>query len=121
MKIRHLDARGKGEHTYDYNNDILLFKVKNRNYLKSIDFDNIIIDLDEEGYITGMRIMDASKILKLSKFDLKNIKNFTFEGTIEDKTVAVQLRFDYERRNKILAHHGQDFIREALDSKIRDS
>ena len=46
MNGRHLAAEGKGEYTYDYLNDILLFKIKDRDYLKSLDFDNLIVDID---------------------------------------------------------------------------
>ena len=56
MTKRHLDAKGKGEYDYDYRNDILLFKIKDRNYLKSLEFENLVIDFDDKGFITGLRI-----------------------------------------------------------------
>jgi len=30
MKTKHLDGKGKGEMDYDYSNDILLLKIKDR-------------------------------------------------------------------------------------------
>ena len=122
MTTKHLDAKGKGEYTYNYKHDILLFKIKNREYTKSIDFENLIIDIDKEGFITGLRIFDASQIFNLSKIALKNIKQFEFNATVEDKIVSIQLRFAACLRNKpYKIQHGENFVREALTSTIEDS
>ncbi len=119
--MKHLNAKGKGEYSYDYRNDILLFKVKDRDYMKSLDFDNLVVDIDKEGFITGLRIFDASKIFRLQKLALKNLKNFEFSAKIEKRIVSIQLRFNSILRNKSTIKQGQDFIREALRSKINDS
>jgi uncharacterized protein YuzE len=121
MSEKHLDAKGEGEQIYDYDNDVLLFKVKEREYLKSLDFDNFIIDIDTEGFIIGMRVFDASKIFNIDKYGLKNIKGFEFKSKIEDKVINLQLKFTYELRNKQIAIQGENFTREALNSKINDS
>ena len=121
MTEKQLNALGKGEVIYDYENDLLSFKVKNRDYLKSIDFDNIVVDIDTEGFITGLRVFDATKIFKMEKLTLKNIKHFEFNAKVEDKIISLQLRFTTELRNKISVMHGQDFIREAINSQIKDS
>jgi len=121
MKKRLLKANGDGEHTYDYGNDILLFKIKNRDYMKSIDFENIVIDIDKEDFITGMRIFDASKVLKLSKLALRNIQQFEFNAKAEENVITIQLRFMAVLRNKPIIKQGQDFVRESLNSDILDS
>ena len=121
MKKKYLNAKGKGEQIYDFVNDILTFKVKEREYDKSIDFDNFVIDFDTEGYIIGMRIFDASKILNIKKFGLRNITNFEFNSNIENKVISIQLKFMCILRNKQIIKQGQDFIREALNSNINDS
>ena len=121
MNGRHLAAEGKGEYTYDYSNDILLFKIKDRDYLKSLDFDNLIVDIDKEDFITGMRIFDASKIFNIPKLALKNIKSFRFNARVEDKKVTIQLEFIPILRNKPLIKQGQNLIREAIGSEVRNS
>ncbi|MCH8003014.1 MAG: DUF2283 domain-containing protein [Nanoarchaeota archaeon] len=121
MKGRHLEAKGKGEYTYDYANDMLLFKIKNRDYLKSLDFDNLIVDIDKEGFITGLRIFDASKIFNIPKLALKNIKSWRFNASIEDKKVTIQLEFIPILRNKPLIKQGQNLVREAIGSKVSNS
>ncbi|MBS3147394.1 DUF2283 domain-containing protein [Candidatus Woesearchaeota archaeon] len=121
MMDRHLDATGKGEINYDYANDILLFKVKDRDYLKSIDFDDFVVDIDKEGYITGLRVFDASKLFRLSKLSLKNIKQFDFNAKIEEKVITIQFYFTSVMRNKPSIRHGQDLVREAADARINNS
>ncbi len=121
MKGRHLKALGKGECIYDYVNDLLLFKIKNRDYLKSLDFDNLIVDIDKEGFITGLRIFDASKIFNIPKIALKNIKSFRFSARVEDKKVTIQLEFIPILRNKPLIKQGQNLVREAIGSEVNNS
>ena len=120
MKMRHLNAPGKGEYHYDYRNDILLFKIKDRNYKISIDFGNLIVDVDEEGFITGLRIFDASRVFKLPKLALNNLRSFEFHTKVEEKVISIQLRFNCILRNSIIKQ-GQDFVREAVDSQIKNS
>ena len=46
---------GKGEFDYDYKHDILFFKIKEREYGKSIETNNLIIDIDKEEYLVGIQ------------------------------------------------------------------
>lgn len=121
MEVKTLNAKGKGEFVYDYENDMLLFKIKDRDYDKSIDFDNITIDIDTKGFITGLRVFDACKVLNLKKEALRGIKEFEFNAESEDKIVKIQLRFVSVVRNKPLVTYGQDFVREAFDTQIDNS
>lgn len=118
--MKHLNAPGKGEYSYDYEHDILLFKIRNRNYAMSIEFDNFIVDIDEEGFITGLRIFDASQVFKLSKVALNNLKSFEFHTRAENGVISVQLRFNCILRNSVIKQ-GHDFVREATDSHIKNS
>ncbi len=121
MEPKHLDAKGKGEYSYDYKNDILIFKIKDREYKISLDFGNFIADIDREGFITGLRIFDASAILKLSKEALRDIRQFELTTGVENKVVTIQLGFKAVLRNNVQIPHGIDFIREAASSDIIDS
>ena len=121
MKNKHLDAKGKGLYNYDYKNDLLSFKIKEREYSKSLDFGNLIMDIDKEGFITGLRVFDASKVFRLSKIALKNLKQFEFHTSVEDKVIKIQLRFTSVLRNKPVIKQGQDFERVVLESNINDS
>ncbi|MBW2969424.1 DUF2283 domain-containing protein, partial [Candidatus Woesearchaeota archaeon] len=67
---------------YDYKYDILTFKMKNRNYKKSIEFQNFVIDIDNKNFVTGIRIFDASKVFNTDKYVLKNIIKGDFKANI---------------------------------------
>ncbi len=121
MVEKQLDARGKGEYSYDYKNDILLFKVKDRRYQKSLEFGNLVVDIDHEGFITGLQIFDASKVFQLSRLMLNNIKQFEFHSTVEKGIITLHVRFVPVLRNKPLIKYSHDFVREAIGSRIDDS
>ena len=50
MAEKHLDGTGKGEFLYDFTNDILMFKVKERDYKISAEFQNFVADIDTEAF-----------------------------------------------------------------------
>jgi len=118
METKHLDARGKGEVDYDYKNDTLFFKIKNRTYLKSLDFGNLVLDVDKEGFITGIQIFDASKLFKMEKDALLKVRSWEFNTKVENKVINVQLSFEVVKRNKVIAR--QNFERETT-AQLHDS
>ena len=113
-KNRYLDGRGKGECLYDFKYDILTFKVKNQNYKISIEFQNLVIDINENDFITGIRLMDASKMFGVSKYILKNIKSAGFKASIEKNMVHITLKFITTMRNKTitLPSEKQNFLQQ---------
>ncbi|MBI2043693.1 DUF2283 domain-containing protein [Candidatus Pacearchaeota archaeon] len=100
IKPRHLEA--EGEMDYDYVNDILFFKIKNREYGFSIEFQNMVIDIDEEKFIVGIQIFDASKFLRMSKVNLREIPRWRFNAKLEANTIEIRLDYQIKLRNKIL-------------------
>ncbi len=99
IKPKHLEA--EGEMDYDYVNDILFFKVKNREYDFSIEFQNMVIDIDEEKFIVGMQIFEASKFLGMSKINLREIPKWQFRAKIENDVIELRLNYELKIRNKI--------------------
>ena len=97
---RKLEA--EGEMDYDYANDILFFKVKNREYDFSFEFQNMVIDVDEEQFIVGIQIFDASKFLKINKANLRKISNWKFEAELNDDKFRINLYYQVVIRNKII-------------------
>lgn len=95
---RHLE--GKGVMDYDYVNDILFFKVYNREYDRSLEFENMVIDIDKENFIVGLQIFDASVFLNVSKENLK-IKSWNFKAVIKPKSIEIRLTCEVNIRNKI--------------------
>lgn len=112
MEKKQLDAKGKGEFSYDYTDDILFFKVKDRAYDHSLELEDIVLDIDTEGFITGIQIFGASKMFNVDKTTLRNIKAWEFNIKTKGKLIFVQLMFEMMRRNKVV-ERGQNLVREA--------
>lgn len=119
MKTKHLDAKGQGEMDYDYSNDILFFKVKEREYDKSIELEDVVLDVDKEGYITGIQIFGASKMFNIEKDSLRNVQKWEFKVRTEGKVISIQLMFEMLRRNQVV-ERGQNLVRES-SSLLTDS
>lgn len=88
---KHLNAIGRGAYSYDSRHDILFFKIKERDYSTSLEFDELVIDMDTEGFIMGIRLFDASQILRLDKESLSKIQGFEFSARAESGVISVQL------------------------------
>ena len=99
IKPRNLEA--EGEMDYDYVNDILFFKVKDREYSFSIEFQNMVIDIDEEKFVVGIQIFEASKFLRLSKVNLREIPKWQFKAKIKDGIIELRLNYQLQIRNRI--------------------
>lgn len=97
-KERHLEA--EGEMDYDYVNDILLFKVKDREYDYSIEFQNMVVDIDNEQFIVGIQIFDASKFLKIDKAHLRKITKWQFKAKLQGNEFRIDLYYQIIRRNQ---------------------
>ena len=100
IKEKHLEA--EGEMDYDYANDILFFKVKNREYDFSIEFQNMVIDVDKEQFIVGIQIFDASDFLKINKSNLRKITKWQFKAKLKDNEFRVDLYYQVVARNKTI-------------------
>ena len=93
---------GEGQYDYDYLNDIIFFKVKDRLYVKSIEMDNLIVDVDKENFIVGVQIFDASTFFGINKEMLRNVKNWTFNAKVEDNKLELKLFFRTVLRHTII-------------------
>lgn len=100
----------KGEVDYDFKHDILFFKTKEREYKKSIELDNIVIDVDSKGFIVGIQLFEASDFLNMKKINLRNVTDWEFNtraepiklnGT-EATKIEIRLSFKVKYRNKII-------------------
>ena len=100
MKLKRLSQ--KGEVDYDYKHDILFFKASERDYEKSIELEDVVIDIDKAGFIVGIQIFEASKFLNVSKKELLTIPHWKFEAAIDEGVMKIKLVFQVEQRNKIV-------------------
>lgn len=103
---------GKGEFLYDYKYDILTFKIKDRNYKRSIEIQNFTIDIDDQDFVTGIRVFDASKVFGVDKYVLKNIVHGGFKANVEKNVITIILRFMGIQRNKLIFTEKQNFVQQ---------
>ncbi|MBL7160701.1 MAG: DUF2283 domain-containing protein [Candidatus Aenigmarchaeota archaeon] len=101
------ELKGNGEFDYDFVHDILFFKVKNRVYEKSIEINNMIIDIDSDKFIAGIQIFDASEYFNIPKKFLSIATSWKFQATtdkISESEIRVEIRlfFEIKIRNKIV-------------------
>ncbi len=99
------NVKCKGEFDYDYKHDILFFKSAERDYVKSLELDNVVLDLDREGFIVGIQIFEASEFLRMSKSVLLKIPQWSFEAKFIDGKIEVRLMFQIVIRNKVIKNN----------------
>ena len=111
---------GKGEVDYDYENDILFFKVNNRDYSKSIELlDNLVVDVDKEGFLVGIQMFDASEYLNIDKKSLLKIPNWQFTINVHENIIEIRLVFQVKIRNKIVEKN--PIIAQQMSQKLPNS
>ncbi|MEK6873560.1 MAG: DUF2283 domain-containing protein [Nanoarchaeota archaeon] len=108
-----------GEYDYDLKNDILFFKVKDREYAYSIELGNLIVDFDEEDFVVGLQIFDASTTFSIEKKNLREIKGFQFKSKILNGLLTLNLGFSSITRNATTKH--QPIIYERIRENIPNS
>ncbi len=116
---QHRELKNEGESDYDVHNDVLFFKVKDREYAKSMEFEHFVLDIDEEKFIVGMQIFDASEFFKIPKQMLRNVQQWNFQAKIEQNLLEVRLVFQMLHRNKII--EPRPIIIEQLKEPLPDS
>ncbi len=97
--MKNLEA--EGEMDYDYSEDILFFKVKDREYDFSVEFQNMVIDIDKDKFVVGIQLFDASNFLRMSKVNLREIPKWQFKAKIEEGVIELRLNYQLKIRNKI--------------------
>lgn len=100
--MKNLNFQGCGEYAYDDKYDVLFFKVKERNYSKSVEMNNVVLDFDEDNFLIGVQIFDASEFLNINKEKLNNIKKWRFYAKIIDNLIEIRIDFELFEKDKII-------------------
>ena len=108
-----------GEFDYDYRNDILFFKVKDREYSHSVELASLVIDFDEEKFIVGLQIINASEIFKIPKDKLRGVNGFNMQARINDGVIQINLSFGMILRNQKINY--QPIIFERVGEEVPNS
>lgn len=112
MKMRELVQQKKGKHFYDKEEDILYIKVDDVFYDHSIEFDELIVDFNKKGKLSGVQLFDASEIFRLDKDAIEKIKECELITKIENNIVSVNIHLTaFNGKGEIT--HTHDFVRES--------
>lgn len=84
---------------YDLENDSVFIYGSGKQYKKSIDLDDIILDMSEDDYIMAIEILDASKKFNVLKMDLLNVKSFAADIEITEDTIKINMKINIIKRN----------------------
>lgn len=90
------------KYDYDLQNDSIFFYGEDKKYKSSVELEGVILDFNEEDYLTGIEILDASEKFNISKADLLNIKNFDATIIISKENIDVRMKMEYYKRNKLI-------------------
>jgi uncharacterized protein YuzE len=119
MNMARKYLKEKGESDYDYRQDILFFKTAERDYARSIELNNLVLDVDKEGFIVGIQIFEASGFLDLSKDALLSVKHWHFEATVNEGKIEIRLVFNVVVRNKTIEKN--PIIMQSISEPLPDS
>ena len=116
--------KGKGEFDYDYAHDIIFFKVRNRNYNRSIEFENLVFDVDDENFIVGLQIFEASEYFNIPKKHLRIVTKWQLMANVNQiaqtkSRIEIRLFFEIRIRNRIV--QPEPIITHDVDDKMEDS
>ena len=92
-------AKGNTKIIYDEEEDIL-FLSKGRKVKASIDVGDFIIDVDTEGFVSGIEILNTSENLKLAKEHLKGLQKASMVITYKPNYVYIYLVMQFKEKEK---------------------
>lgn len=84
---------------YDFETDILFFRDSQMQYHSSIDIDDLIIDLSEDGTPVGAELLNASKNFGVSKFVMNGTERFKAHIEISETDIEVTIKIFVRMRN----------------------
>ena len=92
-------AKGNTKIVYDDEEDIL-FLSKGRKVKASIDIGDFIIDVDTNGFVSGIEILNASENLKISEGQLKGLQEASMVVTYKPNYVYIYLVMKFKKKEK---------------------
>ena len=85
--------------SYD-NEENILSLSKGKKVKASIDIGDFIIDIDHNGFITGIEILNASQNLNITEEQLQNLKEASMNITYKPNNVYILLVMKFENKEK---------------------
>jgi uncharacterized protein YuzE len=90
------------KYDYDLENDTIFFYGTNKKYKTSVDIDDVIVDISEDGFMMAIEILDASRKFNVQKSDLSNVQYFNAEIRINEETIKITMELKILKRNGLI-------------------
>jgi uncharacterized protein YuzE len=91
----------KAKIDFDFQSDALYIRPVERNYRSSVQEDrNFILDLDEKGRISGIEILNISKILRVPKAFLRYISSGEVKIEANKDRIMIEIYLSCLIRNR---------------------
>lgn len=84
---------------YNFEEDILVLS-RNKKIKASIDFGDFIIDVDSNGFIVGIEILNASQNLGLQEEQLRDLKKAFMKVTYKPNYVHLSIMMKFGSQEK---------------------
>jgi len=95
---------------YDYHNDNLFLYDSRLKSKASVELDDFVIDFSKEKKISGIEMLNASKLFreldipqKISKSSLKTIKNCMVGVVSKNNFLLIKMLLEFDKKKKISA------------------
>ena len=85
--------------SYDKEEDILCLS-KGRRIKASIDIGDFIVDIDHDGFVAGIEILNASENLKISERQLKGLQEASMSVTYKPNYIYIYLILKLKDKEK---------------------
>lgn len=97
-----MTLKKKLDYKYDALADaLLIYAADSSDYEEAIEINpNTYLSLDEDSYPAALEILDASKVLDVQKFNLKNIKSINLKICINNKKIMNDCVLEIPVHNK---------------------
>jgi len=89
----------KAEGEYDFDNDVFSALPAKREYDSSLQIGNLIFDLDSNGKVNGIEILNASSIFGIPKVFLNSIVSGKIEIEVNKRIIKVRISIKSLVRN----------------------
>lgn len=106
----------KGRYRYDPEYDTLTYRLDGR-YARSLELDDVVLDLDPDGAIIGLRVFEASSLFGLDRANLAQVSDFRFSAQRADGVVSIDVSFVPLSNGEPLLRQRQSIVRD-LDTTV---
>lgn len=86
---------------YDEEHDVFYVSRRSRSYSHSEPVENVIFDIDEDGSLVGIEILDASEFFGVGRDVLRSFESVSFSFRSFEDRLRFSVEFSYELKDRL--------------------